>query len=207
MSTKHGWPLKIGTFRLSPIVEAPIGPHDFVTKPMDRWEALYASSTHAPYVPASAGFTPQYTIYIYNDGDWMVQWEADAEPDYPEQFATKAEAIKYARKLVSTKSKANPRRRKNSGGYTVAIPLSVYNVYQEYWEGQGDPLYAVLSRRPVARSGRPDPGIPKMEVSEREMDRLEEVSLTIMRESSDPMHYRVAETMMMRHLLDAKFPD
>jgi hypothetical protein len=104
----------------------------------------------------------------------------------------------------------NPRRRKNSygtGGYTVAIPLSVYNVYQQYWEGQGDPLYAVLSRRPVARSGRPDPGIPKMEVSEREMDRLQEVSLTIMRESSDPMHYRTAETMMMRHILEAKFPD
>lgn len=48
----------------------------------------------------------------------------------------------------------------------VTLTYATYNVFQRYWWGQSDPLYAVLSRRGHSV------GIEEIEASEDEVDRL-----------------------------------
>lgn len=62
----------------------------------------------------------------------------------------------------------------DEGGIPVRLSYAVYNVYQRYWEGQNDPLYALLSRR----GGSVD--WVTVFLSPDELDRLKEVTQEIM---------------------------
>lgn len=75
----------------------------------------------------------------------------------------------------------------------VKISLGTYNVFQQYWFGQWDPLYAVLSRRPSARSGRPSSAIETVMASKEERERLKDVAHEIIQANEDGMHVRVAK--------------
>ena len=72
----------------------------------------------------------------------------------------------------------------------LKIGLGTYNIFQQYWEGQGDPLYALLSRRGDT------PSIPVVDASEEEVERLGEVAEEIIEANEDPMHVRVAEATL-----------
>jgi len=67
------------------------------------------------------------------------------------------------------------------------IPYSVLNVYQRYWYGQGDPLYAVLSRR-----GNSTDWVTLDDVSEEEFERLRETTEEIIDKSDDKGEVRTA---------------
>ena len=69
----------------------------------------------------------------------------------------------------------------------LRIGMGTYNVFQQYWEGQWDPLYAVLSRR----GGSPD--WVTVKASQEEVERLTDVAQEIIERNEDPMHVRVAE--------------
>lgn len=68
------------------------------------------------------------------------------------------------------------------------IPYSVQNVYQRYWYGQGDPLYAVLSRRGTSVDWTDDPTY----VSEEEFERLKRITEVIIADSDDKGEVRTA---------------
>lgn len=84
------------------------------------------------------------------------------------------------------------------GGILIKVGLGVYNVFQQYWEGQGDPLYAVLSRRGHGAH------IPEYLASKEEVERLIDVATEIAAlKPGDPMydtktylHKRVAKALM-----------
>lgn len=72
----------------------------------------------------------------------------------------------------------------------VRLGYDVYNVFQRYWCGQGDHLYAVLSRR----GGSVD--FVTLDASVEEVDRLEEVANYIIEHSSDEAEVRVAKRLV-----------
>jgi len=53
-------------------------------------------------------------------------------------------------------------------GYDIPVPIGydTYNIFQQWWWGQGDPLYAILSRRGHSVS------IVTVKASEEELERL-----------------------------------
>lgn len=55
----------------------------------------------------------------------------------------------------------------------VTLSYAVYNIFQQYWEGQNDPLYAILSRR-----GHSVDWVHVF-ASQEEIDRLGEVAMEI----------------------------
>jgi hypothetical protein len=80
----------------------------------------------------------------------------------------------------------------------ASIPLklsyAVYNVFQRYWEGQHDPLYALLSRR-----GSSVDWVTVFATPE-EVERLEKVTQEVLN-SDDPAEVRTAKSL--KHLLDS----
>ena len=78
--------------------------------------------------------------------------------------------------------------------YNIPLNISygVYNVFQRYWEGQSDPLYAVLSRRGDSVDW------VTVEASQEEADRMREVAEEIVSSSDDPMEKRTAQMQLDR---------
>lgn len=77
------------------------------------------------------------------------------------------------------------------GPRPVRISYAVYNVFQRYWHGQGDSLYAVLSRR-----GNSVDWVT-VEASENEIDRLEETANEIIdSDESTAGDRRTAESLL-----------
>ena len=76
--------------------------------------------------------------------------------------------------------------------YNIPIRLGygAYQIFQQYWMGQGDPLYALLSRRDDSVD------IVTVEASEEEIDRLEQVAREIIEANEDPNHVRVAQGVL-----------
>lgn len=77
----------------------------------------------------------------------------------------------------------------------ATIPLEIgygtYMVFQQYWEGQGDPLYAVLSRRGSSVDW------VTVFVTPEEADRLEEVAQEIA-QGDDERDAHVARQFLQR---------
>ena len=73
---------------------------------------------------------------------------------------------------------------------TIPLRLSyaIYNVFQRYWEGQSDPLYALLSRR----GGSVD--WVTVFATQEEVDRLQEVMLVVLH-SENPSERATAESL------------
>ena len=67
----------------------------------------------------------------------------------------------------------------DSTSIPIRLSYAVYNVFQRYWEGSGDPLYAVLSRRGSSVDW------VTVFASQEEVDRLYEVSDYIISRSDD----------------------
>lgn len=77
------------------------------------------------------------------------------------------------------------------GPKPVKISYAVYNVFQRYWHGQGDSLYAVLSRRGSSVDW------VTVEASEDEIDRLEETANEIIDDDeSSAGERRTAEALL-----------
>ena len=80
----------------------------------------------------------------------------------------------------------------------ASIPLklsyAVYNVFQRYWEGQRDPLYALLSRR-----GNSVDWVTVFATPE-EVERLEKVTQEVLN-SDDPAEVRTAKSL--KQVLDS----
>lgn len=72
----------------------------------------------------------------------------------------------------------------------LTLSYAVLNVFQRYWLGQGDYLYAVLSRRGNSVD------LVEVEVSGSEQDRLEEVAKYIFQQSSEEGEVRTAESLL-----------
>ena len=73
----------------------------------------------------------------------------------------------------------------------VKLGYDTYKIFQQYWEGQGDPLYAILSRR----GGSVD--IVTIAASREELQRLKEVAKEIL-SGDDATHKRVAKATLKR---------
>jgi len=73
--------------------------------------------------------------------------------------------------------------------YNIPLSYGLYNIFQRYWWGQGDPLYAVLSRR-----GHSVDWVD-VEMSRTELDRLHEVAEEILT-SGEPQEKRVAKQFL-----------
>lgn len=83
--------------------------------------------------------------------------------------------------------------RLESLGDEIRLGYDVYNVFQRYWEGQGDPLYAVLSRR----GGSVE--IVTIVASPEELSRLEEVAEEILEsDESDSGERRTAKSLLKK---------
>lgn len=74
----------------------------------------------------------------------------------------------------------------------IKIGFDTANIYQQYWHGQSDPLYAILSRRGYSVDW------VTMEASVREIQVLQEQTEEILRENDDPIHVRVAKATKKR---------
>jgi len=72
----------------------------------------------------------------------------------------------------------------------IRLSYAVYNVFQQYWEGQGDPLYAVLSRRGDSVD------FVVVYASPEEAERLKEVAQEILRTSDDDGHIATARSLL-----------
>ena len=90
---------------------------------------------------------------------------------------TRSGLIERGSRVVGSRVVVGPPGR----GYSLPTHLGygTYNVFQRYWYGQGDPLYALLSRR--------GPSVDWVTVfaNRREIDRLKEVSEQILATSDD----------------------
>jgi hypothetical protein len=76
------------------------------------------------------------------------------------------------------------------GGKLIRIGYGTYNVFQRYWEGQGDDLYAVLSRRGTSVDW------VTLRASRSEVERLKEVAQEIIDTSDDASEVRVAKAFL-----------
>ena len=74
--------------------------------------------------------------------------------------------------------------------YTIRLSYAVLNVFQQYWLGQGDPLYAVLSRRGISLDQ------VEQEMSLEEVEALVRVAQEI-RDSSDREAYRRTANLLL----------
>ena len=82
------------------------------------------------------------------------------------------------------------KHQRTSTNIPIKLSYAVYNVFQRYWEGQNDPLYAILSRR-----GNSVDWV-EVEASEEEIDRLKEVAKEILDTSDDKGEIRTAESLL-----------
>lgn len=80
--------------------------------------------------------------------------------------------------------------RRRSLSKPVKLSYAVYNVFQRYWEGQDDPLYALLSRR------GDDVDWVIVDASPEEIERLEETADEIIESPNDAGELRTAEAML-----------
>jgi len=78
-------------------------------------------------------------------------------------------------------------------GYDIPIKIGydTLNIFQRYWEGQGDPLYALLSRRGNSVD------IVTVKVSKEELERLIDQAKEILRKG-DKIEKRVAKATLGR---------
>jgi len=77
----------------------------------------------------------------------------------------------------------------------IKLSYAVYNVFQRYWEGQGDPLYALLSRR-----GNSVDWVTVFATPE-ELERLEEVIEEVLDKSEDKGEIATAKSL--KQVLDS----
>lgn len=84
------------------------------------------------------------------------------------------------------------RQGQRGGDYTLRLGYDVLVVFQSWWYGMGDPLYAVLSRRGNSVD------IVYLDISRNEMERLEEVAEEILEDTETNRN----EKRVARHLLD-----
>jgi len=75
-------------------------------------------------------------------------------------------------------------------GIPLRLGYGVYVVFQRYWEGQGDPLYAVLSRRGDSVDW------VTVFASPEEVERLAEVAEEILQKSDDQGERNTAEHLL-----------
>jgi hypothetical protein len=75
---------------------------------------------------------------------------------------------------------------------SVRLGYDALNVFQRYWWGQWDPLYAMLSRR--GNSVAP----VTLDVSDDELERFEDVAKEIVKTSDDPGEVRTARIYLKR---------
>lgn len=75
---------------------------------------------------------------------------------------------------------------------SVELGYDALNIFQRYWEGQGDLLYAMLSRRGTSVS------IVELDVSRRELERFEDVAKEIVKDSDDASEVRVAKAYLKK---------
>jgi len=112
-------------------------------------------------------------------------------------------ATRYERASVRCSKKAAwYQRMAADAGYTgpygmrpnppVELTYADLNVFQRYWWGQWDPLYAVLSRRGNSV------GRVTLEASEEELERLQDVAEEIIRKSDDSGEVRTAKAYLKR---------
>lgn len=80
--------------------------------------------------------------------------------------------------------------KRNVDRLKVRLGYDVLNVFQRYWCGQGDHLYAVLSRRGNSVD------FVTLDASLEEVDRLEEVANYIIENSGDEAEVRVAKRLL-----------
>lgn len=76
------------------------------------------------------------------------------------------------------------------GGKLIKLSYAVFNVFQRYWEGQGDELYAVLSRRGTSVDW------VTLRASPAEIRRLKEVAKEIHDTSDDAGEVRTAKSLI-----------
>lgn len=85
----------------------------------------------------------------------------------------------------------------------VKIGYGVYNVYQRYWYGQNDPLYAVLSRRGFWMNS------VQIEASIEEIKALQRTTEEILEKSQDPSEVYTAKCFQVQlrneHLWDLEY--
>lgn len=104
--------------------------------------------------------------------------------------AASVAAYLILRKKPSSPVKPNPRRGRrlpDEPSHTVSLGHDALKVFQRYWWGQSDPLYAMLSRRGNSVD------VITLDVSDEELGRFISVAQEIMRESDDPSEVRVAQ--------------
>lgn len=82
------------------------------------------------------------------------------------------------------------RRRNVEVTYRLPIGYGTFNVFSRYWWGQGDPLYAVLSRRGTSVDW------VTVEASQAEVDRLLDTAHEILESSEDPGERNAAEAFL-----------
>lgn len=77
----------------------------------------------------------------------------------------------------------------------IKLSYAVYNVFQRYWDGQGDPLYALLSRR-----GSSVDWVTVFATPE-ELERLEAVTQEVLETSDDKGEIATAKSL--KQVLDS----
>jgi hypothetical protein len=97
-----------------------------------------------------------------------------------------------AKKWKDENEKNRDKFKSASADIPIELGYDALNIFQRYWGGQGDPLYAMLSRRGTSVS------IVKLDVSQRELDRFEDVAQEIVKTSDDPSEVRVAKVYLKR---------
>jgi len=123
----------------------------------------------------------QVKRYYYQRGD---KWHKRKDPLAQSEYPPGSHPAEYYE---------NPGRRRNQEmTYELPIGYDVFNIFQRYWWGQGDPLYAVLSRRGTSVDW------VTVEASEEEVDRMVETAREILEKSSDETERRVADAFLRR---------
>jgi len=119
---------------------------------------------------------PRAARKILNWAEKKGEGEMPEEPSYEPQDEKGIFESKICRMIDEEVNTVidSPEENEGYGDIPIRLSYAVLNVFQRYWEGQGDPLYAVLSRR-----GNSVDWVT-VKASQEEIDRLEEVARKIL---------------------------